>query len=118
MFLWLRLVAKRLKSLYKVFRDCKLKIPTINVNDSVTPSSTTIMAAASRSSTISSPQPMSCSLLFLALEMSARVAPSLRSYGARVLITEIDPINALQAAMAGYEVTIMEPRQRLRHHHW
>jgi adenosylhomocysteinase len=32
----------------------------------------------------------------------------LRSYGARVLITEIDPINALQAAMAGYEVTTME----------
>ncbi|KAF8188620.1 S-adenosyl-L-homocysteine hydrolase [Mycena galopus ATCC 62051] len=43
-------------------------------------------------------------------------AESLRSYGAHVLITEIDPINALQAAMAGYEVTIMEPRQRLRHH--
>jgi adenosylhomocysteinase len=32
----------------------------------------------------------------------------LKSYGARVLITEIDPINALQAAMAGYEVTTME----------
>lgn len=35
-------------------------------------------------------------------------AESLRSYGARVLITEVDPINALQAAMAGYEVTTME----------
>ncbi|CDZ98708.1 s-adenosyl-l-homocysteine hydrolase [Phaffia rhodozyma] len=35
-------------------------------------------------------------------------AESLRSYGARVVITEIDPINALQAAMAGYEVTTME----------
>jgi len=32
----------------------------------------------------------------------------LRAYGARVLISEIDPINALQAAMAGYEVTTME----------
>ncbi len=32
----------------------------------------------------------------------------MRAYGARVLITEIDPINALQAAMAGYEVTTME----------
>ena len=32
----------------------------------------------------------------------------MKSYGARVLITEIDPINALQAAMAGYEVTTME----------
>lgn len=35
-------------------------------------------------------------------------AESLRSYGARVLVTEIDPINALQAAMAGFEVTTME----------
>lgn len=35
-------------------------------------------------------------------------AESLKSYGSRVLITEIDPINALQAAMAGYEVTTME----------
>jgi len=35
-------------------------------------------------------------------------AESLKSYGARVIITEIDPINALQAAMAGFEVTTME----------
>ena len=35
-------------------------------------------------------------------------AHSMRSYGARVLITEIDPICALQAAMEGYEVTTME----------
>src|SRR5687767_9782760 len=35
-------------------------------------------------------------------------AHSLRSLGARVLITEIDPINALQAAMEGYQVLTME----------
>src|SRR5208337_1779965 len=35
-------------------------------------------------------------------------AQSMRSYGARVIITEIDPICALQAAMEGYEVTTME----------
>jgi adenosylhomocysteinase len=35
-------------------------------------------------------------------------AQSMRHYGARVLITEIDPINALQAAMEGYEVVTME----------
>jgi adenosylhomocysteinase len=35
-------------------------------------------------------------------------AHSMRSYGARVLVTEIDPICALQAAMEGYEVTTME----------
>lgn len=34
-------------------------------------------------------------------------AQSLRSYGGRVIITEIDPINALQAAMEGYEVSTM-----------
>lgn len=35
-------------------------------------------------------------------------AHSLKSYGCRVIVTEIDPINALQAAMEGYEVTTME----------
>ena len=40
--------------------------------------------------------------------MRTQCAESLRSYGARVIITEVDPINALQAAMAGYEVTTME----------
>src|SRR6202042_1127554 len=35
-------------------------------------------------------------------------AASLRGLGARVLVTEIDPINALQAAMEGYEVTTLE----------
>lgn len=43
-------------------------------------------------------------------------AHALRSFGARVIITEVDPINALQAAMEGYEVTTMEeaaPRGRI-----
>jgi adenosylhomocysteinase len=35
-------------------------------------------------------------------------AQSLRAYGARVIVTEIDPICALQAAMEGYEVNTME----------
>jgi adenosylhomocysteinase len=35
-------------------------------------------------------------------------AQSLRGFGARIVVTEIDPINALQAAMAGYEVTTIE----------
>lgn len=42
------------------------------------------------------------------IDPPSQCAESLRSYGARVLVTEIDPINALQAAMAGYEVTTME----------
>jgi adenosylhomocysteinase len=40
--------------------------------------------------------------------LQLQCAESLRSYGARVIVTEIDPINALQAAMGGYEVTTME----------
>merc|ERR1719228_1488492 len=35
-------------------------------------------------------------------------AQSLRGFGCRVIITEVDPINALQAAMEGYEVTTVE----------
>ena len=35
-------------------------------------------------------------------------AHSLRGFGARVIVTEIDPINALQAAMEGFEVTTIE----------
>lgn len=40
--------------------------------------------------------------------INLQCAESLRSYGARVIVTEIDPINALQASMAGYQVTTME----------
>ena len=48
-------------------------------------------------------------------------AQSLRGQGARVIVTEIDPICALQAAMEGYQVTTLERRRRhgrhLRHRH-
>ncbi len=48
-------------------------------------------------------------------------AESLRNQGARVIVTEIDPICALQAAMEGYDVKTMEDaanhRRHLRHHH-
>jgi len=44
----------------------------------------------------------------MCISRSCQCAQSLASYGARVVVTEIDPINALQAAMAGYEVTTME----------
>ena len=39
-------------------------------------------------------------------------AHSLRGYGARVVVTEIDPINALQAAMEGFEVNTIESTPR------
>ena len=41
-------------------------------------------------------------------------AQSLRGQGARVIVTEIDPINALQAAMEGYQVTDARGRRRRR----
>ena len=46
-------------------------------------------------------------------------AESLRGQGARVIVTEIDPINALQAAMDGYEVAQLEDviESRRHHHH-
>ena len=40
-------------------------------------------------------------------------AQSLRGMGARVIVTEIDPINALQAAMEGYQVTTSKTRSAL-----
>ena len=53
--------------------------------------------------------------------MSARAAAhSLRGFGARVIVTEIDPDQCLQAAMEGFEVTTIEEpsaRRHLRHHH-
>ena len=48
-------------------------------------------------------------------------AASLKSYGCRVIVTEIDPINALQAAMEGFEVVTMEDARKrgksICHHH-
>merc|ERR1719377_385327 len=67
--------------LYKLFKEGKLKVPAINVNDSVTKSK---------------------------FDNYYGCPESLRTYGSRVIVTEIDPINALQAAMAGYEVATME----------
>ncbi len=88
-----------------------LKLAAINVNDSVTKSKfDNYYGSVSRSLTVSSVPPTSC----LAVRspsspvsvMSERVAPSpLRGYGCRVIVTEIDPINALQASMAGYQST-------------
>jgi adenosylhomocysteinase len=48
---------------------------------------------------------------------SARAAPGLKGQGARVVVTEIDPICALQAAMEGYQVTTLEDVSARRHLH-
>ncbi|OJT02817.1 Adenosylhomocysteinase [Trametes pubescens] len=100
--------------LYKMFRDGKLKVPAINVNDSVTKSKfdnyygcrESLVDGIKRATDVMLAGKVAVVAGFG--DVGKGCAESLRSYGARVLITEIDPINALQAAMAGYEVTTME----------
>ncbi|ELU45153.1 adenosylhomocysteinase [Rhizoctonia solani AG-1 IA] len=99
--------------LYKAFREGKLKIPAINVNDSVTKFDNYY---GCRESLVDGIKRATDVMLAGKVAVVAGFGDvgkgvsriSLRSYGARVLVTEIDPINALQAAMAGYEVTTME----------
>ncbi|KAG8976154.1 S-adenosyl-L-homocysteine hydrolase [Tulasnella sp. 425] len=108
--------------LYKAFREGKLKVPAINVNDSVTKSKfdnyygcrESLVDGIKRATDVMLAGKVAVVAGFG--DVGKGCAESLRSYGARVLVTEIDPINALQAAMAGYEVTTMEdaaPRSNL-----
>ncbi|KAF9446573.1 S-adenosyl-L-homocysteine hydrolase [Macrolepiota fuliginosa MF-IS2] len=108
--------------LYKAFREGRLKVPAINVNDSVTKSKFDNYYGC-RESLVDGIKRATDVMLAGKVAVVAGYgdvgkgcAESLRSYGARVIITEIDPINALQAAMAGYEVATMEeaaPRSNL-----
>ncbi|MFL5059845.1 MAG: adenosylhomocysteinase, partial [Xanthobacteraceae bacterium] len=100
--------------LYEMQQDGTLLFPAINVNDSVTKSkfdnlygcrhslvdginrATDVMLAGK-----------ACVILGYG-DVGKGCAASLRGQGARVIVTEIDPICALQAAMEGYEVTTME----------
>ncbi|AFR95244.2 adenosylhomocysteinase [Cryptococcus neoformans] len=100
--------------LYKMFKDGKLKVPAINVNDSVTKSKfdnyygcrESLVDGIKRATDVMLAGKVAVVAGFG--DVGKGCAESLRSYGARVIVTEIDPINALQAAMAGYEVTTME----------
>jgi len=100
--------------LYKMQEEGKLLIPAINVNDSVTKSkfdnlygcresladgikrATDVMVAGK------------VAVICGYGDVGKGSAHSLRGMGARVVVTEIDPINALQAAMEGFEVTTVE----------
>ncbi|ORX34453.1 putative adenosylhomocysteinase [Kockovaella imperatae] len=100
--------------LYKMFKNGKLKVPAINVNDSVTKSKfdnyygcrESLVDGIKRATDVMLAGKVAVVAGFG--DVGKGCAQSLASYGARVLVTEIDPINALQAAMAGYEVTTME----------
>ncbi len=100
--------------LYRMKEEGTLLVPAINVNDSVTKSkfdnlygcresladgikrATDVMVAGK------------VAVICGHGDVGKGSAQSLRGLGARVIVTEIDPINALQAAMAGYQVTTVE----------
>src|SRR6478752_8957363 len=100
--------------LYEMFRDGKLKCPAINVNDSVTKSKFDNLYGCRESLTDGIKR--ATDVMFAGKicvvagygDVGKGCAQAMRGLGARVLITEIDPICALQAAMEGYQVTTME----------
>jgi len=101
-------------NLYKMFKTGKLKVPAINVNDSVTKSKFDNLYGC-RESLVDGIKRATDVMLAGKVALVAGYgdvgkgsAQSLRGFGCRVIITEVDPINALQAAMEGYEVTTVE----------
>jgi adenosylhomocysteinase len=100
--------------LYDMVKDGSLKAPAFNVNDSVTKSKfdnlygcrESLVDGIKRATDVMVAGKMAVVCGFGNVGKGS--AASLRSQGARVLVTEVDPICALQAAMEGYEVTTME----------
>jgi adenosylhomocysteinase len=100
--------------LYDMMRRGELKAPAINVNDSVTKSKFDNLYGC-RESLVDGIKRGTDVMLAGKLavvcgfgNVGKGSAASLRSQGARVMVTEIDPICALQAAMEGYQVTTMD----------
>ena len=103
-----------IKALNKMEKDNSLLVPAINVNDSVTKSKfdnlygcrESLVDGIRRATDVM----MSGKIAVVAGfgDVGKGSAASLRQSGARVLVTEADPICALQAAMEGYEVVLME----------
>ncbi|MDY9919888.1 Adenosylhomocysteinase [Proteiniphilum saccharofermentans] len=100
--------------LYQMMERGELLVPAINVNDSVTKSKfdnlygcrESLADGIKRATDV-----MIAGKVVVVLgygDVGKGCAHSMRSYGARVIVTEIDPICALQAAMEGFEVTTME----------
>jgi adenosylhomocysteinase len=100
--------------LYQMFEQGKLLVPAINVNDSVTKSKfdnlygcrESLVDGIKRGTDVMVAGKVACICGYG--DVGKGSAASLRGMGARVMVTEIDPINALQAAMEGYEVTTIE----------
>src|ERR1700704_689722 len=100
--------------LYKMQEAGKLLVPAINVNDSVTKSKFDNLYGCRESLADGIKRATDVMIAGKVAvvagygDVGKGCAHSMKSLGARVLITEIDPINALQAAMEGYEVTTVE----------
>jgi adenosylhomocysteinase len=100
--------------LYQMHAKGELKVPAFNVNDSVTKSKfdnlygcrESLADGLKRATDVMIAGKVVCVAGYG--DVGKGCAQSMRSYGARVLITEIDPIIALQAAMEGYQVVTME----------
>ncbi len=100
--------------LYELAKKGKLPFPAINVNDSVTKSKfdnlygcrESLVDAIRRATDVMLAGKVACVAGFG--DVGKGSAQSLRNGGARVIVTEIDPICALQAAMEGYEVVTMD----------
>ncbi|MBK6690595.1 MAG: adenosylhomocysteinase [Myxococcales bacterium] len=100
--------------LYEMHKKGTLKVPAINVNDSVTKSKfdnlygcrESLADGIKRATGVMFAGKVACVAGYG--DVGKGCAHSLRSYGARVIVTEIDPINALQAAMEGFQVATME----------
>jgi adenosylhomocysteinase len=100
--------------LYKMHQENRLLVPAINVNDSVTKSKFDNLYGCRHSLVDGLNRALDVMIAGKVAvvcgygDVGKGCAQSLRGQGARVIITEIDPINALQAAMEGYEVTTLE----------
>jgi adenosylhomocysteinase len=100
--------------LYKMLKEGALKVPSINVNDSVTKSKfdnlygcrESLLDGIKRATDVMIAGKTAVVAGYG--DVGKGCADALRSFGARVIVTEIDPINALQAAVSGYQVTTME----------
>jgi len=101
-------------NLYKMFKKGELKCPAINVNDSVTKSKfdnlygcrESLVDGIKRATDV-----MIAGKVCLVAgygDVGKGCAQALRAFGARVIVSEIDPINALQCAMEGYEVSTID----------
>jgi adenosylhomocysteinase len=100
--------------LYKMMEEGKLLVPAINVNDSVTKSKFDNLYGCRESLADGIKRATDVMMAGKVAvicgygDVGKGSAHSLKGMGARIIVTEIDPINALQAAMEGFEVTTIE----------